>query len=139
MAARLAAISMVPMLALTACEKRLTPANIDAANRFQESASKRTGRAAQVEEGLSHKEVESILGQPARVEMEKRPILVQKNLEVTRWYYEQDGKTIELLFVDGNLQRKIPQFEAPPESPVAPPIVVTPGTIETTSLRPLKK
>ena len=40
--------------------------------------------------------LESILGQPARMEMEKRPILVQKNLELTRWFYEQDGKTIEL-------------------------------------------
>ena len=82
------------------------------------------------------KEVESILGQPARMEMEKRPILVQKNLELTRWFYEQDGKTIELLFVDGNLQRKIPQFGDTPVPGNDAPTVVAPGARETTAVRP---
>ena len=136
MAANLAAISMVSMLVLTGCERRISSANIEVANRQQEIAAKRANRSAQVKEGLTLKEVESILGQPMRVETEKRPILVQKNLELTRWYYDQDGKTIELLFVDGNLQRKIPQFGEAPVPTDVPPSVVTPGALGATAARP---
>jgi hypothetical protein len=136
MAANLAAISMVSMLVLTGCERRISSANIDAANRQQEVAATRTIRSTQVKEGLTLKEVESVLGQPAWVETEKRPILVQKNLELTRWYYEQDGQTIELLFVDGNLQRRIPQFGEAPGKQIAPPRVVAPGTIGAAASQP---
>ncbi|MEQ1854550.1 MAG: hypothetical protein ABMA01_23520 [Chthoniobacteraceae bacterium] len=134
MAVKLAAFSMVSMLVFTGCERRISSANIEVANKHQEIAANRASRSAQVKEGLTLKEVESILGQPARVEMEKRPILVQKNLELTRWYYEQDGQTIELLFVDGNLQRKIPQFGEAPAN--MPPAVVAPGALGTTAARP---
>ena len=133
---RFAVFSMFSMLVFTGCERRLSSANIEVANRQQEIAATRAIRSAQVREGLTLKEVESILGQPARMEMEKRPILVQKNLELTRWFYEQDGKTIELLFVDGNLQRKIPQFGEVPKPGDAAPTVVTPGARETTAVRP---
>ena len=120
------------MLVFTGCERRLSSANIEVANRQQEIAAKRTSRNAQVKEGLALKEVESILGQPARVDTEKRPILVQKNLEVTHWYYEQDGKTLELVFVDGNLQGKIPQLGTQ-GSEVATPNVVAPAVLSTTA------
>ena len=120
------------MPVLTGCERRLSSANIEIANRQQEIAAKRTSRNAQVKEGLALKEVESILGQPARVETEKRPILVQKNIEVTRWFYEQDGKTIELVFVDGNLQGKIPSLDAP-ASQIATPNVGAPAILSTTA------
>jgi len=136
MVAKIAVISMVWMLVFTGCERRISSANIDVANRHQEIAANRVSRSAQVKEGLTLKEVESILGQPARVEVEKRPILVQKNLELTRWQYDQDGKTIELLFVDGNLQRKIPQFGEAPAPLKAPPSVVDPGALGTTASRP---
>jgi hypothetical protein len=63
--------------------------------------------------------------------MEKRPILVQKNLELTRWYFDQDGKTIELLFVDGNLQQTIPQFGESTVPTTVPPSVVPPGVLGT--------
>ena len=131
MAVNSAAISLVSMLVFTGCERRLSSANIEIANRQQEIAAKRTSRNAQVKEGLALKEVESILGQPARVETEKRPILVQRNLEVTHWYYEQDGKTVELVFVDGNLQGTIPTFDKAPSAPVAPPKVIAPGALQT--------
>ena len=121
------------MLVFTGCERRLSSANIEIANKQQEIAAKRTSRNAQVKEGLALKEVESILGQPARVETEKRSILVQKNLEVTHWYYEQDGKTVELVFVDGNLQGKIPTFEQTPAAQLPSPKIVTPGEINTTA------
>ena len=123
------------MPVLTGCERRLSSANIEIANKQQEIAAKRTSRNAHVTEGLALKEVESILGQPARVEMEKRPILVQKHLEVTRWFYEQDGKTIELVFVDGNLQGKIPQLGAQ-GSEVATPNVGAPAILSTTASQP---
>jgi hypothetical protein len=131
MVAKFAVFSLVSMLVITGCERRLSSANIEIANKQQEIAAKRTSRNAQVNEGLALKEVESILGQPARVETEKRPILVQKNLEVTHWYYEQDGKTVELVFVDGNLQGTIPTFEQAPSAPVAPPKVIAPGALQT--------
>jgi hypothetical protein len=121
---------------MTGCERRITSANIEVANRQQEIAAKRGVRSAQVKEGLSLKEVESILGQPVRVETEKRPILVQKNLEVTHWYYDQDGRTIELLFVDGNLQSKVPAFDDAAKSANASPGAVTPGVLGTTAARP---
>ncbi len=94
---------------------------------------KRASRNPQVKEGLALKEVESILGQPARVETEKRPVLVQKNLEVTRWFYEQDGKTVELVFVDGNLQGKIPTFDESKTVPADAPKVIAPGALQTSA------
>ena len=119
------------MLVFTGCERRLSSANIEIANKQQEIAAKRTSRNAQVKEGLALKEVESILGQPARMETEKRPILVQKQLEVTHWFYEQDGKTVELVFVDGNLQGTIPTFEQAPGAQLAMPKVIAPGALPT--------
>ena len=131
MVAQIAFLSLVSMLVFTGCERRLSSANIEVANKQQEIAANRTRRSAQVKEGLALKEVESILGQPARVETEKRPILVQKHLDVTHWYYEQDGKTVELVFVDGNLQGTIPTFEQVPTLPAAPPKVIAPGALQT--------
>ena len=131
-AAKFTAITLFSMLVLTGCERRLSSANIEIANKQQEIAAKRTSRNAQVKEGLALKEVESILGQPARVETEKQSIFVQKSLEVTRWYYEQDGKTIELVFVDGNLQGKIPSLDTP-SSQIATPKVVAPAVLSTTA------
>ena len=131
-AAKFTIATLFSMLVFTGCERRLSSANIEVANRQQEIAAKRTSRNAQVKEGLALKEVESILGQPVRAETEKRPILVQKNLEVTHWFYEQDGKTIELVFVDGNLQGKIPSLDTP-GGQIAAPKVVPPAVLSTTT------
>jgi len=136
MVVKLAVLSMVTMLVFTGCERRISSANIDVANRQQEIAAKRLSRSAQVKEGLTLKEVESMLGQPKRVETEKRPILVQKNLELTRWFFEQDGKRIELVFVDGNLQRQIPHFGETPEPVEVPRGVVAPGALGSTVTSP---
>ena len=132
MVAKISVFTLFSMLVFTGCERRLSSANIEVANRQQEIAAKRTSRNAQVKEGLALKEVESILGQPVRVETEKRPVVVPKNLEVTRWFYEQDGKTIELVFVDGNLQGKIPTLDTP-RSQIATPKVVAPAVLSTTT------
>ena len=131
-AARFTIATLFSMLVFTGCERRLSSANIEVANRQQEIAAKRTSRNAQVKEGLALKEVESILGQPMRVETEKRPVVVPKNLEVTHWFYEQDGKTLELVFVDGNLQGKIPAIETS-ACQIATPKVVAPAVLSTTA------
>jgi hypothetical protein len=132
MVVKLALFSLVLLPVLTGCERRISSANIEVANRQQEIAAKRGNRSPQVREGLTLKEVESILGQPVRVESEKRPILVQKNLELTHWYYEQDGKTLELVFVDGNLQGKIPSLDTP-GAQIGTPKVVAPAVLSTAS------
>ena len=132
MVAKITVFTLLSMLVFTGCERRLSSANIEVANKQQEIAAKRTSRNAQVKEGLALKEVESILGQPVRVVTEKRPVIVPKNLEVTRWFYEQDGKTIELVFVDGNLQGKIPSLDTP-GAQIATPKVVAPAVLSTTA------
>ncbi len=132
MVAKIFVFTLLSMLVFTGCERRLSSANIEVANRQQEIAAKRTSRNAQVKEGLALKEVESILGQPVRVETEKRPVVVPKNLEVTHWFYEQDGKTLELIFVDGNLQGKIPSLDTP-GGQIAVPKVVAPAVLSTTT------
>ena len=132
MVAKIFVFTLLSMLIFTGCERRLSSANIEVANKQQEIAAKRTSRNAQVKEGLALKEVESILGQPVRVEMEKRPVVVPKNLEVTHWFYEQDGRTIELVFVDGNLQGKIPSLDTP-GGQIAAPKVVAPAVLSTTT------
>jgi hypothetical protein len=108
---RMMAASLFLPIALTlpACGPRVTNANIDALNREYE-ASERTGKS------VTLKEVESILGQPTRTvsfPIEKPSI---KELPGTRYYYEQDGKTVELHFIDGKLIRRVPHFgEMPSE------------------------
>ena len=93
------------------CEKRLSDENIDVANKFQESAKQRKRKWTGVNEGMTEKEVESILGQPT-VKKEGRPMLINQPVEVptVTYVYQQDGKTIELSFLDGKLQERIPKF-----------------------------
>jgi len=63
----------------------------------------------QVREDMSPKEVESILGQPNRIEKFQMELETHKPvLDGVRYYYEQGGKSIELHFVDGKLISKPP-------------------------------
>jgi hypothetical protein len=104
----------------TACDKRLSDQNIDQANKLQQSAQQRKSRWPGVSEGMTEKEVESILGEPAL----RRP---GKTVEVNQpvqmatvtYVYEQNGQAIELHFLDGKLQGKVPKFGETSES-VAP-------------------
>ena len=59
---------------------------------------------AAVKADMSTKEVESVLGPPTRVESpaELKPQEV-KTMKVTRYIYEQNGKKVELLFVEDHL------------------------------------
>lgn len=58
----------------------------------------------QVKPDMNPKEVESILGPPTRVdsppELKSQEV---KTVPVTRYVYEQDGKTVELTFVGERL------------------------------------
>ncbi len=93
--------------ALSGCGPRITNANIDVVNaEFQ--VGEKTGKG-----GVSPKEVESILGQPARIETKMLPLETQKKeVEVTRYYYQQDGGTVELHFFDNKLIARVPHLDA---------------------------
>ena len=68
--------------------------------------------------GLSPKEVESILGQPKHIETTKLPLETQKKeVDVVRYYYQQDGETIELHFVDNKLISEVPRLGRPAATP----------------------
>jgi hypothetical protein len=101
------ALSLSLVLGFSACGPRLADRNIDAVNRLYEQAEK-SGKS------LSIKEVEAVLGQPNR--MESFPIEMQttKELPGVRYYYKQDGRTIELHFVDNKLIRRVDHFGETP-------------------------
>jgi hypothetical protein len=70
--------------------------------------------------GLSPKEVESILGQPKRIETAKLSLETQKKeVDVVRYYYQQDGETLELHFVDNKLIHDAPRLGQPVATPPA--------------------
>lgn len=120
MAATFTLTILAPLLAFTGCEKRVSVENIETVNRQQEVAAKRAGRVEQVQEGLSMKEVESILGAPDKVAQGKIGVEVKKDFALTTWTYRQDGKKIELSFIDGKLQGKVRNFgeKVDPQAPL---------------------
>ena len=92
-------------LALTACGPRVTNRNIEVVNKQFEQADK------QGKGGVSPKEVESVLGQPQRIEASTIPLETQKKeVEVVRYFYEQDGQVIEMHFFDNKLVSRVPHF-----------------------------
>ena len=101
----------LPLMGGTACKPEISQSNLDAVNsRFEklETTRKKT---------LSPKEVESILGQPDRVENHILELETQKKeVPVTRYYYEQNGKSIELNFIDNKLIHRVPGWNTPPET-----------------------
>jgi hypothetical protein len=102
----LAAAALAP--AFSGCEKRIEAANIDTVNRMQAAAEKNL-------RGLTPKEVESVLGQPTKVEpvIFKREVNEVREIPGERYIYRQDGKDIVLNFVNGKLEDpKVPQFDA---------------------------
>lgn len=98
---------LLALLAATGCGPRISRANIDVVNR-QFEAAQRQGRS------LSAKEVESILGQPSRVETHPIEQPTVRVFPVVRYIYEQQGNTIELHFVEGRLIRHVTNFGEPP-------------------------
>ncbi len=104
----------VSTLALCACGPRITNANLQVVD-------EQRIKLDSLGKGLSPKEVESILGQPTRQEVAKLPLETQKKeVDVVRYFYEQDGETIELHFVDHKLISEVPRLGDKPELPPIP-------------------
>ena len=109
------AVLSIFVVALSACGPRLTNRNVAVVNQ-QRLALEKAGK------GLSPKEVESILGQPSRIETFKIPIETQRPfLDGVRYFYEQNGQTLNLHFVDNKLISELPSFsESKPAVQTAP-------------------
>ena len=119
MVAKFAVSMPLTLLVFSGCEKRVEAGNIDVLNRQQALAEKRPSAVEAVKEGLTMKEVEAVLGLPNQVRTGKVTRLVQKDFAFTTWVYQQGEQTIELSFIDGKLQGKVPKFGETPEA-VAP-------------------
>lgn len=120
---------LLPLFTLAACGPRVTNQNIEALNEQFEQTEK-TGKA------LSIKEVESIMGPPTRMETFPIEMRTVKELPGVRYYYDQDGKTVELHFIDNKLIRRVLAFGEQPEemrdmpgnkTPIAPVPLTTPA------------
>ena len=80
-------LAVAAMATLSACERKITDANLHA-----------------VKPDMTTKEVESILGAPNKVEtVSEPPTEAVKTISVTRYIYVQNGKKIELTFVGDRL------------------------------------
>jgi len=80
--------ALVILLGLAGCGKRISDANL-----------------REVKPDMNTKEVESILGPPTRTEQpaELKPPPEVRTMPVMRYVYEQNGHTVELLFVGDKL------------------------------------
>ena len=98
------AVLSIFVSALSACGPRITNQNVAVVNQ-QRAALEKVGK------GLSPKEVESILGQPSRIEAFKIPLETQRlTLDGVRYFYVQNGETLELHFVDNKLISELPKL-----------------------------
>lgn len=92
---------------LTGCRPHVANRNIDALNSLYENAEK-NGKS------VSIKEVESVLGQPLKIESFPIEMKTTKELPVVRYYYKQDGHMVELHFIENKLIRRVQHFGATP-------------------------
>ena len=107
---------VVAVVVLVSCGPRFTNENLEVVNREWESA-ERIAKG-----GVSTKEVESILGPPKRVETYILQLQTQKKeLDGVRYYYDQDGQTIELHFLDNKLISKVPLLNSKSPQPAEKP------------------
>ncbi len=91
---------------LAACRPHITNRNIDALNSLYETAEK-SGKS------ITIKEVESVLGHPMKVESFPIEMKTTKELPVVRYYYKQEGQTVELHFIENKLIRRVQHFGVP--------------------------
>ena len=104
----LGVLTSATVLVFVSCGPRFTNDNIDVVNR-EFSNGENIGKG-----GVSPKEVESILGPPKRVEPYRLQLETQKKeLDGVRYYYEQDGETLELHFLDNKLISRVPKLGKP--------------------------
>ena len=118
----------IPLAALVACGPTVTNQNIAAVNE-QFDALEKSGKT------LSIKEVESMLGPPARVETFPIEMRTVKELPGVRYYYKQGDATVELHFIDNKLIRRVLKFgkhppeekDMPGERTMIPPAPIVPA------------
>lgn len=92
------AVAAAVAAAVAGCGRRVTDANL-----------------GQVKPDMNPKEVESILGQPVRVEQIEIPLQTQRRmLPAARYVYEQDGRAVVVHFVNDKMVQVEGTFE--PES-----------------------
>ncbi len=113
----------LPFAALAACGPKVTNQNIEALN-LQFEKAERTGKV------MSLKEVESIMGPPTRSESFPIELRTVKEMPGVRYYYEQNGQTVVLHFIDNKLIRRVLRFGEDPAEEKDRPGFLTP-------LRPL--
>lgn len=112
-------------LSLTGCNRRFSNANLEVVNHEFEQADKLAVAGAR-DAGVSPKEVESIMGPPTHAETTRLPLETQKKeVDVVRYFYEQDGQTVAFHFFDNKLIAKVPLLNdagkpAPNEANAAP-------------------
>ncbi len=95
-------------LFIPACGPRFTNANIAVINQ-QFEKSEEAARKGLREGVVTPKEVESILGPPQHTENYHLALETQKKeLDGVRYYYQQDGETLVLHFLDNKLISKAP-------------------------------
>jgi hypothetical protein len=100
-------LSLSIAFGFSACGPKVTDRNIDAVNKLYEAAEK-TGKS------VSIKEVEAVLGQPTKTEPFRIEKPTTQDLLGVRYYYEENGHTVELHFVDNKLSKKVLHFGEKP-------------------------
>ncbi len=109
----------LPFAALIGCGPKVTNQNIEALNSQFEQAEK-TGKS------MTLKEVESIMGPPTRSESFPIEMRTVKEMPGMRYYYEQDGQTTVLHFIDNKLIRRVLKFGEDPSEEKDRPGFLTP-------------
>jgi hypothetical protein len=111
---------MVPTLSLIAISAAFTACGPTITNENLKVVDDQRAKLEVLGKGLSPKEVESILGQPKRVQTTRLALETQKKeVDVVRYYYQQDGEEIELHFVDNKLIHNAPRLGQPLATPPA--------------------
>jgi hypothetical protein len=93
-------LSLSFAIGFVACGPEVADRNIEALNQLYDAA-ERAGKS------LSIKEVEAVLGQPGKIESFPIEMQTTKELPGVRYYYEQNGHTVELHFIDNKLIRRV--------------------------------
>ena len=101
------ALLLATLPGFTSCEPQIANRNLEAINRLYEAAEK-NGKS------VSIKEVESVLGHPLKSEAFPIEMKTTKELPVVRYYYQQDGQTVELHFIENKLIRRVQHFGTAP-------------------------
>ena len=103
---------------LAGCGQRFSNANLKVINQEWER-SDQIMQAGGKDDGVTTKEVESVLGPPMKAETSKMALETQKKeLELVRYYYQQGDQIIEFHFLDNKLISKVPLLrETGPATP----------------------